>query len=163
MGYGWPVVGGVTLSGGWVGPIRSMLLTLTIPTLTAYSTSRPRLPMATLVWVRGTSLVITACRLLLTGVMVTRYMKKPRACSRVIGCQLMVMTVPFLERLTLKTGATVGPACKRVLLSCESHVCVMWQLCVCKLHLCLLNSLVKLIVLTESPLLLQLSSGVTVM
>ena len=43
-------VGGATANGSLVGPVRSMLSSLTTPTLTAYSTPLSKLPMTTLVW-----------------------------------------------------------------------------------------------------------------
>ena len=66
--------------------------------------------MTTLVWLRGTSLIIDACRLLLAaGVRTTLYRKNPRACSRVTGSQLTVIIVPLGERLAVNVTATEGP------------------------------------------------------
>ena len=55
---------------------------------------------------------MAACRLLLVaGEMITRYIKKPLASSRVTGCQLTVIAVPSTDRFAVNITTTRGPAC----------------------------------------------------
>ena len=99
------------VNGGRVGPASSMLFSLTTPTLTVYSTLGSRSLTVILVWLwAGTSIMMDACRLLLVaGEMITRYTKKPLACSRVTGCQLTVITSPSVDRFAVNITATRGP------------------------------------------------------